>query len=164
MYFTRGTTKNRMAQYSEAGPDYVENMTRLSKKFDTAKKLVPPAVIKASGKPTRLGVLYYGSTSPAMNEALQAFTASGLEIDAIRVRGFPFGAEVSKFLETHDNVFVVEQNRDAQLKSLLVNELQVDPNRLPSVLHYDGTPITARFIIKDITAQLERLTPSRKVS
>ncbi|MFT3839352.1 MAG: 2-oxoacid:acceptor oxidoreductase subunit alpha [Myxococcaceae bacterium] len=145
-YFTRGTTKDRMARYSEAGPDYIENMTRLLKKFETAKRYVPAPFIKKAAKPTKYGVIYYGSTSPAMNEALTDLDSQNVHVDAMRVRAFPFSEEVEKFIEAHERVFVVEQNRDAQLKSLLVNELQVDPNRLPSVLHYDGTPITARFI------------------
>jgi 2-oxoglutarate ferredoxin oxidoreductase subunit alpha len=164
VYFTRGTTKNRMAAYSETGPDYVENMTRLQRKFDTAKKLVPPAVVKNCGKPTKLGVLYYGSTSPAMSEALAEFEEAGVAIDALRVRAFPFGPEVEKFIASHELVFVTEQNRDAQLKSMLVNELQIDPARLPSLLHYDGTPITARFITSEIKQRIERLAPTRKVS
>ncbi len=150
-FLTRGTTKDRLARYSEAGPDYVENMERLLKKFDTAKKLVPAPVVRKAAKPARLGVIYYGSTSPSMSEALLELEAQGVALDAMRVRGFPFSEEVDKFVAGHEQVFVVEQNRDAQLKTLLVNELQVDPNRLPSVLHYDGTPITARYISQTIS-------------
>ena len=153
-YFTRGTTKDRMARYSEAGPDYVENMQRLQRKFDTAKALVPAPVITRAPAPTRVGVLYYGSTSPAMNEALEAFQAQGVHVDAIRVRAFPFPPSVEQFIAEHDRVFVVEQNRDSQLRSLLVNELEIDPKRLPPIVHYDGTPITARFIVSAITSRL----------
>jgi 2-oxoglutarate ferredoxin oxidoreductase subunit alpha len=151
-YFTRGTTRNAYAKYSEAGPDYVYNMERLLKKFDTAKALVPQPVVRKSPRRTQLGAIYFGSTSPAMDEALEVLEEHGENLDTMRVRAFPFPDSVREFIEAHDAVFVVEQNRDAQLKTLLVNELQVDPQRLVSVLHYDGTPITARFIIGRITA------------
>ena len=145
-FFTRGTSKDRMARYSEEGPDYQDNMERLLKKHHTARTLVPPAVFRAAPEPTRLGAIYYGSTSPAMAEADEILAEHGIVVDLLRVRGFPFGDEVAAFIAAHDKVFVVEQNRDAQLRSLLINELEIDPARLPKILHYDGTPITARFI------------------
>jgi 2-oxoglutarate/2-oxoacid ferredoxin oxidoreductase subunit alpha len=153
-YFTRGTTKDRYARYSEAGPDYIENVTRLLRKFETAKKLVPAPVLHSSEKPARMGALYYGSTSPAMQEALHVLAKNGVNINAMRVRAFPFTDEVNEFIAAHSGVFVIEQNRDAQLKSMLVNEGQIDPKRLISVLHYDGTPITARFIVDAISKQI----------
>ena len=153
-YFTRGTTKDRYARYSEAGPDYIENVTRLLRKFDTAKKLVPAPVLHTAEKPARMGAIYYGSTSPAMQEALDVLAESGIHINAMRVRGFPFADEVNEFIAAHPGVFVIEQNRDAQLKSMLVNEGQINPERLVSVLHYDGTPITARFIVDHISKHM----------
>ncbi|MED5621276.1 2-oxoacid:acceptor oxidoreductase subunit alpha [Ideonella sp. BN130291] len=150
-YFTRGTTRDPYARYSEAGPDYLYNVQRLLKKFATAATLVPQPVLAPAAQKTRLGVLYFGSTSPAMAEALTVLAADGIHIDAMRLRAFPFPASVADFIAMHDAVFVVEQNRDAQMRSLLVNELEIDPMRLPSVLHYDGTPITARFITQAIT-------------
>ncbi|MFA7665799.1 MAG: 2-oxoacid:acceptor oxidoreductase subunit alpha [Burkholderiaceae bacterium] len=145
-YFTRGTTKDPYARYSEAGPDYVYNVQRLLKKHDTAKKLVPPAIEKKAGAPTRFGVIHFGSTAPAMAEACEALTERGLEVDTLRLRAFPFGDEVARFIAEHPTVFVIEQNRDAQMRTMLVNELGTDPARLVPILHYDGTPITARFI------------------
>ncbi|MDP3826373.1 MAG: 2-oxoacid:acceptor oxidoreductase subunit alpha, partial [Polaromonas sp.] len=145
-YFTRGTTRNAYAQYSERGSDYIYNVQRLLKKFETAATLVPQPVLRPATHPTRLGVIYFGSTSPAMNEALDVLTEAGIHIDALRLRAFPFPALVAQFIAAHDKVFVVEQNRDAQMHCLLVNELDIDPARLVRVLHYDGTPITARFI------------------
>ncbi|MEW6703251.1 MAG: 2-oxoacid:acceptor oxidoreductase subunit alpha [Pseudomonadota bacterium] len=150
-YFTRGTTRDAYARYSEAGPDYVYNVQRLLKKFATAATLVPTPLVQPAAQKTRLGVLYFGSTSPAMAEALQVLADEHIHLDAMRLRAFPFPAAVAEFIAAHDAVFVVEQNRDAQMRSLLVNELQVDPARLPPVLHYDGTPITARFITQAIT-------------
>ncbi|ODT85886.1 2-oxoacid:acceptor oxidoreductase subunit alpha [Phenylobacterium sp. SCN 70-31] len=156
-YFTRGTSRNPYARYSEEGAVYVDNMERLLRKFETAKALVPQPVLRAAkgqGAPARDGVIYYGSTSPAMDEALEMLEAQGHRVDALRVRAFPFPDQVLDFIAAHERVFVVEQNRDAQLRTLLMNEGQVDPARLPAILHYDGTPITARFIAGAIAARL----------
>ena len=150
-YFTRGTTRDPYARYSERGPDYLYNMERLLRKFRTAASLVPQPIVRIAQQPTRLGVIYFGSTSPAMNEALDVLTAHGVHLDAMRLRAFPFPDSVAEFIRVHERVFVVEQNRDAQMRSLLVNELEVDPAKLVKVLHYDGTPITARFITDAIT-------------
>jgi 2-oxoglutarate ferredoxin oxidoreductase subunit alpha len=165
-YFTRGTTKDRYARYSEAGPDYVDNMQRLLRKLETAKQLVPQPRLCPARQPTSLGVVYFGSTSPAMQEALDDLERDGIHLDALRVRAFPFQDEVYDFMADHDQVFVVEQNRDAQLRMLLVNEGQVDPSRLISVLHFDGTPITARFIVGEIAEKVAvlKVKPLRKVS
>ena len=150
-YFTRGTSKNAHAMYSEAGPDYVYNMQRLLKKFETAKTLVPKPVLTPSKEPARFGCIYYGSTSPAMHEALEALSQNGIFVNALRVRAFPFQDEIFDFVQSHSKVFVVEQNRDAQLKTLLVNDAGINPASLISVLHYDGTPITARYITEEIS-------------
>jgi 2-oxoglutarate ferredoxin oxidoreductase subunit alpha len=155
-YFTRGTTKDADARYSEAGPDYVENVQRLLRKFDTAKALVPQPVLHRAAAKTRFGAIYFGSTSPAMAEAIEALAETGVALDTLRLRAFPFTDDVARFIAEHETVFVVEQNRDAQLKMMLVNELQIDPARLQSVLHYDGTPITARFITEAIAEQAKR--------
>jgi 2-oxoglutarate ferredoxin oxidoreductase subunit alpha len=164
-YFTRGTTKDRYARYSEEGPVYVDNVQRLLRKFETAKELVPKPVLRPARHTTRFGVIYFGSTSPSMSEALDLLDDQGLHVDALRVRGFPFSGEVSEFIAGHEQAFVVEQNRDAQLRMLLVNECAVDPAKLLPVLHYDGTPITARFIVREISAKLAmfNVTPLRKV-
>jgi 2-oxoglutarate ferredoxin oxidoreductase subunit alpha len=156
-YFTRGTTRDPYARYSEAGPDYVYNVERLLKKFATAATLVPAPKIRTAAKKTRLGVIYFGSTAPAMDEALAALAEVDIHLDAMRLRAFPFAASVRKFIDTHNQLFVVEQNRDAQMRSLLVNELEIDPARLTPVLHFDGTPITARFITQAITRQVHAL-------
>ncbi len=145
-FFTRGTTRNPYAQYSERGPDYIYNMERLLRKFKTAADLVPQPLIRQAAEATRYGVIYFGSTSPAMREALDVLQEEGVHLDALRLQAFPFPQSVPDFIAAHDKVFVVEQNRDAQMHSLLVNELDIDPARLVRVLHYDGTPITARFI------------------
>jgi 2-oxoglutarate ferredoxin oxidoreductase subunit alpha len=156
-YFTRGTTKDAYARYSEAGTDYVHNAQRLLRKFETAKTLVPPSVLRRSAHRTRFGVLYFGSTSPAMAEAIEDLEARGTYVDALRVRAFPFDAAVDEFIRAHEAVFVVEQNRDAQMRTLLINELEPDPARLVAVLHYDGTPITARFIAAAVAERIGKL-------
>jgi 2-oxoglutarate ferredoxin oxidoreductase subunit alpha len=153
-YFTRGTTRDPYARYSERGPDYIYNMERLLRKIRTAALLVPQPVVQRAEAETTLGVIYYGSTSPSMQEALHVLRAEGVHLDAMRLRAFPFPDSVADFIARHDRVFVVEQNRDAQMRSLLVNELEVAPQKLVKVLHYDGTPITARFITGAIQAHL----------
>jgi 2-oxoglutarate ferredoxin oxidoreductase subunit alpha len=149
-YFTRGTTRDAYARYSEAGPDYMYNVERLLKKFETAKTMVPQPIEHKASKSTRYGVLYFGSTSPAMSEAFDALQARGLHVDLMRVRAFPFSASIDKFIAEHETVFVIEQNRDAQLRTMLVTEQEINPARLVPVLHFDGTPITARFITEAI--------------
>jgi 2-oxoglutarate ferredoxin oxidoreductase subunit alpha len=155
-YFTRGTTKDAYARYSEAGPDYVYNMQRLLRKFETAKRLVPQPIVRKSAAKTRFGVVYFGSTSPAMAEAIETLEREGAAVDTLRVRAFPFSAPVEEFIREHETVFVVEQNRDAQLRSMLTIELEVDPAKLVPILHYDGTPITARFIAHAIGEAIKR--------
>ncbi|MCC6709482.1 MAG: 2-oxoacid:acceptor oxidoreductase subunit alpha [Gammaproteobacteria bacterium] len=153
-YFTRGTTKDRMAKYSEAGPDYIENMERLLKKFETAKSILPAPMRHQNQVATRIGVMYYGSTSPAMEEAFELLQEDGIVVNGLRIRAFPFHEEVEKFVAAHDVVFLVEQNRDAQLRTLLMTECEMDASKLTPVLHYDGTPITARFIAGAIAVKL----------
>ena len=125
-------------------------MERLLRKFETAKTLIPAPVAKPAKQKTRDGVIYYGSTTPAMHEALEALEKQGCHVDALRVRGFPFAQSVDEFIAAHDRVFIVEQNRDGQLRTLVMNEGGIDPAKLVAVLHYDGTPITARFIAGQI--------------
>jgi 2-oxoglutarate ferredoxin oxidoreductase subunit alpha len=149
-FFTRGTSRNRYARYSEEGSDYVDNMERLLAKFETAKAMVPAPVERKAAQQARHGAIYFGSTTPAMHEALEALAAEGIHLDTLRVRAFPFSGQVKDFVLRHDKVFVVEQNRDAQLRTLLMKECELDPARLVPILHYDGTPITARFIRRAI--------------
>ena len=153
-YFTRGSSRNRFAKYSEEGSDYVENMQRLLRKLETAKGYLPKPVARAAKHETRHGAIYFGSTSAPMEEALSALEEKGIHLDTLRLRAFPFADEVVDFISAHDQVFVIEQNRDAQMRTLLVNESAIDPARFISILHYDGTPITARFITSEIASKL----------
>ncbi len=164
VYFTRGTSRDRYARYTEEGPAYVDNMQRLLRKFETAKKLVPAPLRTDAKQKTRRGVIYFGSTSAAMREALDALEEQGIHLDALRIRGFPFAKEVLDFIAAHEQVFVVEQNRDAQLRTLIVTEGGVDPAKLVPVLHYDGTPITERFITGAISKLLRAEKPLREVA
>jgi 2-oxoglutarate/2-oxoacid ferredoxin oxidoreductase subunit alpha len=153
-YFTRGTSRDRFAKYSEEGSVYQDNMQRLLRKFETAKTLVPAPVVRRTKEKAKTGVIYFGSTSAAMNEALAALYADGVHLDTLRLRAFPFSDAVVDFINAHNQIFLVEQNRDAQMRSLLVNECGIDPARFISILHYDGTPITARFIIAAIAERI----------
>jgi len=165
-YFTRGSTKDRYARYTEEGPAYVDNMQRLLRKFETAKTLVPAPEIIRAAKPAQSAVVWYGSTSAAMRESLATLDAAGIHLDQMRIRAFPFADAVAEFINSHQHVFLVEQNRDAQMKALLVNECGVDPARIISVLHYDGAPLTARFITREISekAHVFKVVPLRKVA
>ena len=165
-FFTRGTSRDRYARYTEDGAAYQDNMERLLKKFTTARNLVPRPIRRDAGLGTRLGAIYYGSTAPAMDEAVAILAEQGIALDLLRIRAFPFHDDVAAFVATHDQVFVVEQNRDGQLRSLLINELEISPARLRKVLHYDGTPITARFIaftIAEMAAEAS-VVPLRKIA
>jgi 2-oxoglutarate ferredoxin oxidoreductase subunit alpha len=163
-FFTRGTSKDRYARYSEEGSVYVDNMQRLLRKFETAKSLVPAPVRRQARQKTRFGAIYFGSTTPSMHEALDTLEEHGIHLDTLRIRAFPFSQEVTDFVNEHEQVFVIEQNRDGQLRTLLVAENNLDPRKLVSILHYDGTPITARFIIGAIAARLQapNVVPLRK--
>ncbi|HEY3798486.1 MAG TPA: 2-oxoacid:acceptor oxidoreductase subunit alpha [Caulobacteraceae bacterium] len=153
-YFTRGTSRDPYARYSEEGHVYVGNMERLLKKFETAKRLIPAPVSRPAKRRTPHGVIYYGSTTPAMHESLLALEGQGVHVDGLRVRGFPFDDAVMEFIAAHETVFVVEQNRDAQLRTLLMVEGEVDPAKLTPILNYDGSPITARFITDEISKRM----------
>ena len=161
-FFTRGTSKDAYARYSEKGQDYIYNMERLKKKFKTASTLVPQPIVREASKKASLGVIYFGSTSPAMSESLDVLETENIHIDAMRLRAFPFPPSVKAFILAHPTVFVVEQNRDAQMHTLLVTELEIDPARLVKVLHYDGTPITERFISQFIRDKLNQTTQQKK--
>jgi 2-oxoglutarate ferredoxin oxidoreductase subunit alpha len=163
-FFTRGTSRDEYARYTEEGPAYQRNMQRLLKKFATAGNYVPAPMRRDAAQPTRFGAIHYGSTAPAMEEATELLAAQGIALDVLRVRSFPFHDDVIAFVREHERVFVVEQNRDAQLRTLLIVEGELDPAKLIRILHYDGTPITARFIAGAIADQVEaaKIVPLRK--
>ncbi|HEY3516266.1 MAG TPA: 2-oxoacid:acceptor oxidoreductase subunit alpha [Gammaproteobacteria bacterium] len=145
-YFVRGSGHNQYGGYTEDAAEYQQVVDRLAKKWQTAAELVPDPVIRRSPKETAVGILSLGSCDAAVEEALDRLAAKGIQADYCRVRAFPFGKKVRQFLEQHERVFVVEQNRDAQLKTLLLAETQYPPARLTSILHYGGLPMDHRCV------------------
>ena len=160
-YFTRGSSHDEYAVYTEDGEVYAQGMQRLLVKWDTAKKLVPAAELseEPSDQDCQVGVIYYGTSHYSSHEALDKLRSTQA-IDAMRIKAFPFGAEVSSFIAQHAVIFLIEQNRDAQMKTLLVNELSVDPNKIVSVLNIDGMPITAEFLVHEIQSHLDQVAIS----
>jgi 2-oxoglutarate ferredoxin oxidoreductase subunit alpha len=149
-FFTRGTSRDEYAVYTEDGDVYVRNMERLLRKFETAKEYVPAPEITPAAETTSEGVLFFGTSADATREALDMLSGEGIHLDAMRIRAFPFSREVEDFIANHERVFVVEQNRDGQLRKLLIIECEIDPKKLALVRHYNGMPITARNISRQI--------------
>ncbi|MDC3123131.1 2-oxoacid:acceptor oxidoreductase subunit alpha [Gammaproteobacteria bacterium] len=152
-FFTRGTSRDEYAAYTESPDAYQRNMERLQLKWQNACQLVPKAEIVGRGG--SVGVLYFGTTSLPIPEALDKLAVRGIHLDTCRVRAFPFGDEVEAFVAEHDLIFVVEQNRDAQMRTLLINELQTNPAKLISILYFAGLSISADFIDAQISAYYE---------
>ncbi|TLZ40916.1 MAG: 2-oxoacid:acceptor oxidoreductase subunit alpha [Gammaproteobacteria bacterium] len=160
-YFARGSGHTQYGAYTEDAADYQLVLDRLLKKWATAKKLVPRAVIDATaGAP--VGLVSLGSCDGAVREAIEVLKSRGVGVDYMRVRSFPFSDDVERFLAAHELLFVVEQNRDAQFRALLTLETAVDKSRLRSLLHYNGLPISSSFIVEGVLAELrprQRLQP-----
>lgn len=151
-FFTRGTSRDEYAAYTEAPEHYSANMDRLLKKWETARDLVPAPVIEEQGR--LIGIVFYGTTALPIPEALDRLLEDGVEVDTMRLRGFPFTDEVREFIDRHEIVFLAEQNRDAQMKTLLVNDLGLDPARIDSVLYYGGFSISADTIYEQVSERL----------
>ena len=149
-FFTRGTSRDEYAVYTESPEAYTANMDRLLRKWDTAKTLVPlPEIVDCDQKAC---IIYYGTTEMPMSEALDRLSDDGIQLDTMRLRAFPFGEAVTDFIDKHEILFVAEQNRDGQMRTLLVNELEIDPNRFVPVLYYGGLSISADTIHEQILA------------
>ncbi len=160
-FFTRGTSRDEYARYTESPEVYEQNMERLLKKWATAATLVPKAEISGNG--SRAGIIYYGTSAMPMTEALDLLAEEGIQLDQMRLLGFPFGAEVYDFINRHDTLFVVDQNRDGQMRTLLVNEGDLAPAKLVPVLYYGGLSISADTIVRQVSdyytrQKLPRLT------
>ena len=149
-FFTRGTSRDEYARYTEEGAPYQRNMDRLVRKWHTAKGLVPKPEFYQHKTESNFGMIFFGTSTYAALEALDLLQAEGHGIDAMRIKSFPFTEEVERFIDDHEIVFVIEQNRDAQMRSLLINELEINPKKLIRILHYDGFPITADTIARQI--------------
>ncbi|MES2796391.1 MAG: 2-oxoacid:acceptor oxidoreductase subunit alpha [Bacteroidota bacterium] len=154
-FFTRGTSRDEYAVYTEDSAVYVRNMERLIKKWNTAKELVPRPHFYQNKNMSPIGVIFFGTSTYSSEEAIDLLSEQELVLDVMRLKAFPFNDEVEQFINDHEIVFVIEQNRDAQMRSLLINELEINPKKLVRVLNYDGMPITADKIIKEITKNLE---------
>jgi 2-oxoglutarate ferredoxin oxidoreductase subunit alpha len=154
-YFTRGSGHNERAQYTERPDDYKNNMDRLARKFETARKYVPRPVISATPG-ARVGVIAYGSSDFAVEEARVLLARKGLQTGYLRLRALPFTPETAAFAAAHDRVYVVDQNRDGQMYDLLRLELGADALKLSSIRHYDGFPLDAETVIEGIEAGEKR--------
>jgi 2-oxoglutarate ferredoxin oxidoreductase subunit alpha len=150
-YFVRGSGHNKYGGYTEDSDEYQDVIDRLLVKWETAKSLVPDAVVSKADRKTRLGIVAYGSSDGAVIEARDRLAEDGIHADYLRIRAFPFSQEVVDFLRGHDTIFVVEQNRDAQMKALLMLEANDIADRLVSILHYNGMPIPSECVVRGIS-------------
>ncbi len=154
-YFTRGTSHNEYSAYTEDSSIYKDGLDRLLVKWETARSLVPGPRPKIYDPEFGIGAIFYGTTTHAAYEAVTRLSEQGLHINTMRIRSFPFQDEVIEFINKHETIFVIEQNRDAQLRTMLMTENALSPRKLQSILNYDGLPITADFITENIRALLE---------
>ncbi|MFT4666579.1 MAG: 2-oxoglutarate ferredoxin oxidoreductase subunit alpha [Polaribacter sp.] len=159
-FFTRGTSRDEYARYTEDGAAYVRVVDRILKKWETAKSHVPKPELFQESNNNPYGMIFFGTSAYAALEADELLTEQGIAIDSMRIRAFPFTSEVEKFISEHKQVFIIEQNRDAQFRSLLVNELGINPKQLIPVLNYDGTPISADVILRQIKEGLSMTASS----
>ena len=153
-YFVRGSGHNKMGAYTESSVEYKELVDRLLHKWGTAKSMVPRPLLQLAEQDTDIGIIAYGSSDGAVVEALDVLRDKGIHADYLRLRAFPFNGEVTEFVEKHKTVFVVEQNRDAQMRSLLILENNIDGRKLVPVLHYSGMPIPASCVVEGLCEHL----------
>ena len=152
-FFTRGTSRDEFAAYTESPEAYQKNMERLLSKWETAKSILPgPEIVS---KNQNVGVIYYGTTAYPLPEAHDMLRQEGISFDTCRVKSFPFSDEVVSFVNSHEVVFIIEQNRDAQMRTLLINEEDFDPSKLVSVLYYAGLSMSANVIQEQISDYYE---------
>ncbi len=157
-FFTRGTSHDEYARYTEDGVKNAQVLDRLSKKWYTAKEILPLPEFYQAQNESNIGMIFFGTTTYAALEAIDLLKQEeGITLDAMRATAFPFHASVEAFIEAHDQIFVIEQNRDAQFRTLLINELEINPKKLIKVLNYDGMPITADAIRNGIAKHLEAI-------
>jgi 2-oxoglutarate/2-oxoacid ferredoxin oxidoreductase subunit alpha len=164
MFFTRGTSRDEYARYTEESAAYVRNMQRLEKKWNTIKELVPQPIMYQKDNLHEEALIFFGTTTDSALEALDLIKEEGIDMDAMRLLAFPFSKTVENFVKKHKKIYVIEQNRDAQMRSLLINELQVNPKKLIPILNYDGMPITADNIKGQIMPHLSKRLLEAKVT
>ncbi|HQZ97213.1 MAG TPA: 2-oxoacid:acceptor oxidoreductase subunit alpha, partial [Pyrinomonadaceae bacterium] len=155
-FVTRGSSRDEYGVYTEDGDAYRRNVDRLAKKWDTAKELVPQPHFYQEANRSKDGVIFFGTSIFSAEEAIEMLNEEGIHLDAMRPRAFPFSKSFRQFVAAHHRIYVIEQNRDAQFRSLMMIELGVDASRLVSVLNYDGTPVTADYIYRKIKENLNR--------
>jgi 2-oxoglutarate ferredoxin oxidoreductase subunit alpha len=153
-FFTRGTSRDEYAAYTEDGAVYARNMDRLTKKWDTAKNIVPAPFSYQEKNISTNGLIFFGTSTNSAEEAMDLMREKNELVDAMRLKAFPFPKSVDDFIHSHEKIFVIEQNRDGQMRTLLINELGINPQKLISILNYDGMPITAHAIVAGINNNL----------
>jgi len=161
-YFTRGSSHDANAAYTEDGNVYAEVMDRIALKFETALNYIPQPEISGIDK-NRLGMIYLGTTTSAIQEVLDSLAKKGISLDTLRIKSFPFHENIKEFIDGHDLVYVIEQNRDAQLKSLLKIELNTNEDQVHSILSYNGMLITAQHIEREILKSMPTLEATKDV-
>ena len=154
-FFTRGTSHDAFAGYTEDGRINADNLTRIAKKFDKSSRYLPRSIKRGSKNNTELGIIYFGSTSPAVDEAIDVLKDKGFSFDRLRIRSFPFDRKLERFIDDHKYVFILEQNRDAQMRTMIATELEKDFNKLQSILNFDGNPVTANFIVEEFIGRVK---------
>jgi 2-oxoglutarate ferredoxin oxidoreductase subunit alpha len=153
-FFTRGTSRDEYAAYTEDGAVYARNMDRLTKKWNTAKNIVPAPFFYQEKNTSTNGLIFFGTSTNSAEEAMDLMLEKNELVDAMRLKAFPFPKSVDDFINSHEKIFVIEQNRDGQMRTLLINELGINPQKLISILNYDGMPITAHAIVAGINNNL----------
>ena len=154
-FFTRGTSHDAFAGYTEDGRINADNLTRIAKKFDKSSRYLPRSIKRGSKNNTELGFIYFGSTSPAVDEAVDILKDKGFSFDRLRIRSFPFDRKLERFIDDHKYVFILEQNRDAQMRTMIATELEKDFSKLQSILNFDGNPVTADFIVEEFIGRVK---------
>jgi 2-oxoglutarate ferredoxin oxidoreductase subunit alpha len=151
-FFTRGTSRDEYARYTEKGDAYERNMHRLTRKWQNAPKYLPEPIVTGSDNP--IGLICYGTSDASTREAMDQLSTAGFNVDLLRLRSVPFHDAVTEFIDSHEQIFVIEQNRDAQMRTVMISELNCLPTKLVSVLHFDGTPISADTISTQVQQHL----------
>lgn len=157
-FMTRGTSKNEYAKYTESSDEYIINMERLEKKWQTASKEAIPPDIHIEGEEINIGLAYYGTSDQATLEARDALQEQGIKVNLMKINSFPFHQDVINFIDQHEKVFVVDQNRLGQMRTLLINELEIDPKKLTPVLNYNGYPLSVKDVFNPVNDAMKTAT------
>ncbi|MEC9375540.1 MAG: 2-oxoacid:acceptor oxidoreductase subunit alpha, partial [Pseudomonadota bacterium] len=153
-YFTRGSGHNMYGQYTEDADEYQQVVDRLLQKWETAKEYVPAPIVEYSKK-NSIGIITVGSCDEPVREAIDLLAREGLGLNYLRIKAFPFHKDIQSFIDSHEKVFIIEQNRDAQLCSLIKLELNINEDRVREILHYNGLPLNAEFVVDAINQDLD---------